>query len=392
MDFTTGIRCLGQDLAQYSWGGLVHKALGKPAMNARTVISSPQITGGMGFRRAPPFPLRPRNAFFCVRVAAPSSSVGPTPPIPLEGLTAHIFPAKNSAVFETRRFMPSRASPCLPAVYIMPSRGIRVPALPSHLHRFHDDAESPCPTALVSSIHPPIDVSPGASLVAQTSPRSGIPTVQLKARFPPRTSAARTVALRTVTLPCALPTPSTALGSMQTHRSVYRSGAFYPAAAPCTPQLDAQQQHRTPPTHIPARLDCAAAEDGWGARAMGNAPPIAPHRPSRVRQPMLPPYSPTQQTPLRTGIQNIAIGTAPQGQTHAQVCPSRDNPTPLRNNIYTVANTGIANGSHAARTRARAIRAKAKDERGRVFPQAPNAQTHHHPRSRMRMSPPPNLS
>ncbi|KAJ7850658.1 hypothetical protein B0H14DRAFT_3137596 [Mycena olivaceomarginata] len=44
---------------------------------------------------------------------------------------------------------------------------------------------------------------------------------------------------------------STALGSIQTHRSVYCSRAFYPEAAPCASQLDAH--HRTLPTHIPGR-------------------------------------------------------------------------------------------------------------------------------------------
>jgi hypothetical protein len=49
------------------------------------------------------------------------------------------------------------------------------------------------------------------------------------------------------------------------------------------------------------------------------------------------------------------MGTAPQGQTRAQVRRG-----PPRNDIYIVANTGIANGSHAARMRAGTIQAKAK--------------------------------
>ncbi|KAJ7705236.1 hypothetical protein B0H14DRAFT_3027634 [Mycena olivaceomarginata] len=95
----------------------------------------------------------------------------------------------------------------------------------THLHHFHDDAEIPRPAARDPFL-PPIDVSPGTSLVTLTSPYSGIPTVQLKARLPPRTSAARTLASLTVTLPYAPPTPSTALGSMQTHRFVCRSQTF----------------------------------------------------------------------------------------------------------------------------------------------------------------------
>ncbi|KAJ7800591.1 hypothetical protein B0H14DRAFT_2616090 [Mycena olivaceomarginata] len=65
------------------------------------------------------------------------------------------------------------------------SRAAEIVACPqTHLHRFHDDAERPCPAARDPSVRP-IDISRGASLVTQTSPHSGIPTVQLKARFPP---------------------------------------------------------------------------------------------------------------------------------------------------------------------------------------------------------------
>jgi hypothetical protein len=56
------------------------------------------------------------------------------------------------------------------------------------------------------------------------------------------------------------------------------------------------------------------------------------------------------------------MGTAPQGQAHAQVRRG-----PPRNDIYIVANTGVASGSHVARTRAGTTRAKAKDERGGRF-------------------------
>ncbi|KAJ7882730.1 hypothetical protein B0H14DRAFT_2565125, partial [Mycena olivaceomarginata] len=64
-----------------------------------------------------------------------------------------------------------------------------------HLHRFHNDAKKPCPAARDPSVLP-IDVSPGASLVTQMSPHSGI---QLKGRPPPRTAAC-TVTLLTALL------------------------------------------------------------------------------------------------------------------------------------------------------------------------------------------------
>ncbi|KAJ7303762.1 hypothetical protein DFH08DRAFT_976792 [Mycena albidolilacea] len=233
---------------------------------------------------------------------------------------------------------------------------------------------------------------------ARAQPRAPYPSIfhRLKARFPPRTSAARTVASPTVPLPYAPATPSIALGSTQTHRFGYRSRAFYPEPAPCTSQLDAHQQHRTLPTHIPARLTidgatlsrpsrppprdlsavppmhAAAASiivcsrrDGWGARAMGNAPPIALAAP-----------------PRRWGRHHKDRRT--------RKCVRRGTtPAPPRNDMYVVANTGVANGSHAARTRAGAIRAKANDERRGHFHGRPTHGSTTTSRSRMRMSRPP---
>ncbi|KAJ7794780.1 hypothetical protein B0H14DRAFT_119578 [Mycena olivaceomarginata] len=67
---------------------------------------------------------------------------------------------------ETRRFLPSRASPCLPAVYIMPSRGIRVPCA----GRFTR-----------TSVREPHRATPRRSPVALplSSPRSHNPTITL---------------------------------------------------------------------------------------------------------------------------------------------------------------------------------------------------------------------
>ncbi|KAJ7303759.1 hypothetical protein DFH08DRAFT_976790 [Mycena albidolilacea] len=137
------------------------------------------------------------------------------------------------------------------------------------------------------------------------------PTVQLKARLPPRISAVRTLASLTVTLSYAPATPSTALGSMQTHRFAYRSRAFYPqlphaprsrmrnsTTEPCRLTFPPVSTPSRAPPHdlsaIPPMHDAAASiivcsrRDGWGARAMGNAPPIALAAPPRVRPPLLP--------------------------------------------------------------------------------------------------------
>ncbi|KAJ7794783.1 hypothetical protein B0H14DRAFT_3496711 [Mycena olivaceomarginata] len=190
----------------------------------------------------------------------------------------------------------------------------------THLHLFHDDAESPRPAAR----DPPIDVSPDASLVTQTSPPlSHPPPPSCKARFPPRTLGARTVASLTVPLPSAPAKQSTALGAC---RLVYRSRAFYPAAAPCTSQPDAQQHHRTLPTHVPARLTIDGA---------------ALPRPSRA-----PPRGLSAIPPMHDAVASITVcsrrrrlraqwatplpATAPQGQPHAQGVAGQPNATAER--------------------------------------------------------------
>ncbi|KAJ6545533.1 hypothetical protein B0H19DRAFT_1308134, partial [Mycena capillaripes] len=129
------------------------------------------------------------------------------------------------------------------------------PSPQMHLHRFHDDAERPRTAPRDPSV-PHIDILPSASLVTQKSPHFGIPTVQLKGRPPPRTSAARTVASLTV-----LTTPPTAFGSMQTRRFVCRNA-----------------QRRALSTHITARLDTTKA----------HAPPIALTASPRVCPPLFP--------------------------------------------------------------------------------------------------------
>ncbi|KAJ7323549.1 hypothetical protein DFH08DRAFT_817584 [Mycena albidolilacea] len=53
------------------------------------------------------------------------------------------------------------------------SRAAEIVACPqTHVHRFHDDAETPCPAARDPSVRP-IDILQGASLVTETSPHSG---------------------------------------------------------------------------------------------------------------------------------------------------------------------------------------------------------------------------
>ncbi|KAJ7850670.1 hypothetical protein B0H14DRAFT_2581880 [Mycena olivaceomarginata] len=294
-------------------------------------IRVPALVPGVGLHGRPfaePHRATPRRS----PVALPLSSPRPRNPIALaDDALAAVHRGRNDVLgtvpfawFSRIRFGASlRAFP--PATRRSRARKL-CPSPQTHLHRFHDDAESPRPAAR----DPPIDVPPGASLVAQTSPHSGIPTVQLrvKARFPPRTLAVRTVASLTVTLPYAPPTPSTALGSTQTHRFVYRSRAFYPEAAPCTSQLDAY--HRTLPTHIPARLDVrltiARAASGplrdpadarCSRSAMGSAPP-------RVRPPLLPhAANPIAHGHSLNGEYSDGDGTT---RTGARASASRDNP------------------------------------------------------------------
>ncbi|KAJ7794786.1 hypothetical protein B0H14DRAFT_3496713 [Mycena olivaceomarginata] len=222
-----------------------------------------------------------------------------------------------------------------------------VPFAPqTHLHRFHDDDESPRPAARDSSIPPTLDVSPGASLVAQTSPHTGIPTVRLKARFPPRTSAARTVASPTVTLPYA-PAPRSVA---RRHIAPCTAAVHSTPKLPHAPRSMRNTEHRTcPPTFPPVSTPSRAPPRGLSA-----IPPMHDaaasiiacsrrRRLGRARNGQRPSYRPPRE--------NIAMGTAPQGQVHAQVRRG-----PPRNNIYIVANMGVAKGSHAARMRAGAIR------------------------------------
>ncbi|KAJ7352225.1 hypothetical protein DFH08DRAFT_957026 [Mycena albidolilacea] len=98
---------------------------------------------------------------------------------------------------------------------------------------------------------------------------------------------------------------------------------------------------------------------------MGNVPPIALTAPPHVRPPL-----------LSHAAKPIAHGYSLKGEysdrdgtrrtdTRSRCCGTT--PTPPRNDIYIVANMGVANGSHVARVRAGAIRAKEKDERGGHF-------------------------
>ncbi|KAJ7850638.1 hypothetical protein B0H14DRAFT_3866527 [Mycena olivaceomarginata] len=356
---------------------------------------------------------------------------------------------------ETRRFLPSRASPCLPAVYIMPSRGIRVPcagrpvALPLSSPRSHnptialtDDALAvvrrgrngaclgycpirvilpdpllrlptgdetflccgscslalkrtstastatprarPQPRATLPS-HPPLDVSPGTSLVTQTSPHSGIPTVQLKARFPPRTSADRRVADRGIAI-CA-------------SNAIHRARSPMHLAAGCA---TATPNPPCPPTFPPVStyVSPSPAPHGAGHRArrlgtdLSAIPPMhdaaasitvcSRRRPlGRARNRQRP--SPRSSTPAPPRSKpHCRWG----GQTRAQV--RRGTTQRHRGTTYTyvVANMGVAKGSHAARMGAGAIRAKAKDEWGGRFHGRLTDGSTTTPRLRMRMSPP----
>ncbi|KAJ7312999.1 hypothetical protein DFH08DRAFT_1042423 [Mycena albidolilacea] len=237
------------------------------------------------------------------------------------------------------------------------------------------------------------------------------PTVQLKARLPPRTSAVRTLASLTVTLSYAPATPSTALGSMQTHRFAYRSRAFYPqlphaprsrmrnsTTEPCPPTFPPVSMYvrltidgaalrrpsRAPPrdlSAVPSMHDAAASiivcsrRRRQGRARNGQRPSRRPHRPSL-----------RSATPTPHAANPIAHG-------YDRASASRDNPAPPRNAItpWPIGNMGVANGSHTARTRAGAIRAKVKDDwsgverfHGRLTHGSTPAS-----RPRMRMSPPP---
>ncbi|KAJ7794755.1 hypothetical protein B0H14DRAFT_2621605 [Mycena olivaceomarginata] len=235
------------------------------------------------------------------------------------------------------------------------------------------------PTSTASTTTPRARAQPRAThpsmfhRVHRSSPKRrptlASPLSSSKPAFRPRTSAAHTVASLTVALPYAPATPCTALGSTQTHRSVYRSRAFYPEAAPCASQPDAQQQHRTcPPTFPPVSMYVSPSPAPHCAGELAASGPLRDPANARCSR-----------------VDNRRWG----GQTRAQV---RRGTTPRHRGTtctYVVANTGVANGSHVAHTRAGAIRAKAKDERGGRF----HGRLTHGPtptsRSRMRMPPPP---
>jgi hypothetical protein len=75
--------------------------------------------------------------------------------------------------------------------------------------------------------------------------------------------------------------------------------------------------------------------------------------------PFLDTASPRVHGPLLKGEYRNEDGPA---KTDASVGASRTTPIPPRDDIYAAAEVGIANGSHAARMRAGAMRAEEKDE------------------------------
>ncbi|KAJ7794764.1 hypothetical protein B0H14DRAFT_3556404 [Mycena olivaceomarginata] len=194
---------------------------------------------------------------------------------------------------------------------------VETPSPQTHLHRFHGDAESPPPAARDSSIPPTPRCFTGyIACHPNVAPTLASPLSISKPAFLLACCgiADRAIAIRS----------SNAIHRARQHAdtcSVYRSRAFYPAAAPCSSQLDAHCPPTFPPTLIPARLDTTGA------------PAPLPH----------------SSTP-----------TPPRSKPHLHGDSLNGEYSDGDGTTRTDARASVANGSHAARMRAGAIRAKAK--------------------------------